>query len=164
VLIALAWPNHIHHERAQAWFSAIHTRGWATCPVTESGFVRVSSNSRAIPDARGPAEAISLLRRIRSLPGHEFWIDEVSPVDPIAAEPETTTSGSERPATGNAERSDSWTPDSWTPFDHLVGFRQVTDAHLLTLAIRHGGRLATFDRGIAELVPSDPSDCVEFIP
>jgi hypothetical protein len=103
------------------------------------------------------------LRRIRALPGHEFWIDEVSPVDPTAAEPATTTSGSIGPATGAATQPASWTPDRWTPFDHLVGFRQVTDAHLLTLAIHRGGRLATFDRGIAELVPSDPSDFVEFI-
>jgi len=51
-----------------------------------------------------------------------------------------------------------------TPFNHLVGFRQVTDAHLLTLAIRRGGRLATFDRGIVELLPKGSNACVELIP
>ncbi len=33
----------------------------------------------------------------------------------------------------------------------LVGHRQVTDAYLAQLARRHGGRLATFDAGLAAL-------------
>lgn len=136
VLVALAWPNHVHHARAMAWFSAIRDQGWATCPVTESGFVRVSSNSRAIPEARTPAEAVDLLVRIRALPGHEFWADDVSPADPECA-----------------------------PFARAVGYRQVTDAHLLSLAIRCGGVLATFDQGLPDLVPPDlPAGTVELIP
>ena len=134
VLVALAWPNHVHHGRALQWFSAIDEKGWATCPVTESGFVRVSSNVRVIPDARTPGQAIELLRQIRRLPGHRFWADDVSPVD------------SDSPA-----------------FEQVVGYRQVTDAHLLTLAVRNRGRLATFDRGVAELAPGTPA-AVELIP
>jgi hypothetical protein len=107
--------------------------------VTECGFVRVSSNARVIPDARPPAEAIELLRRMRELPGHTFWTDSVSPV----------SSGP-------------------TAFDRAVGYRQVTDAHLLSLALDHGGRLATFDRGVAELMPerhdSGHETGVELIP
>jgi predicted nucleic acid-binding protein len=95
--------------------------------MTETGFVRVSSNARVIPDARTPGEAIALLRAMRELPGHSFWEDNVSPAD----------SGSE-------------------PFERVVGHRQVTDAHLLTLARRRGGVLATLDRGVADLLPSDP--------
>ncbi len=49
-------------------------------------------------------------------------------------------------------------------FERIVGYRQVTDAHLLTLAIEKGGRLATFDRGIREIAPEDLSDVVELIP
>jgi toxin-antitoxin system PIN domain toxin len=134
VLVALAWPNHMHHGRALQWFSSIDEEGWATCPVTESGFVRVSSNVRVIPDARTPGQAIELLRQIRDLPGHCFWSDDVSPADPDA------------PA-----------------FERVVGYRQVTDAHLLTLALRKGGVLATFDRGVTELLPGTP-DAVELIP
>ena len=78
VLVALAWPNHVHHGRALAWFRGIRDEGWATCPATESGFVRVSSNFRVIPDARTPAEAISLLREMKSIPGHTFWPDDMS--------------------------------------------------------------------------------------
>lgn len=136
VLVALAWPNHVHHARAMAWFSAIRDQGWATSPVTESGFVRVSSNSRAIPDSRSPAEAIDLLIRIRAVPGHQFWADDVSPADPECA-----------------------------PFARVVGYRQVTDAHLLSLAIRNGGVLATFDQGVPGLLPPEfTADAVELIP
>lgn len=132
--MALAWPNHVHHSRALRWFIANREDGWATCPVTESGFVRVSSNVRAIPDARTPAQAIHLLRQIRRQPGHTFWGDDVSPVD-----------------------SDS------TAFEQVVSYRQVTDAHLVTIATRMDGRLATFDRGIVELVPHTPT-LVDLIP
>jgi predicted nucleic acid-binding protein len=30
----------------------------------------------------------------------------------------------------------------------LLGSRQVTDVYLLVLAVRHGGRLVTFDRSV----------------
>jgi hypothetical protein len=59
---------------------------------------------------------------MRELQGHAFWADDIS----AAAE----TSG---------------------PFARVVGYRQVTDAHLLALAVRRGGRLATFDRAVATL-------------
>lgn len=124
----------MHHTVAHRWFRANRNRGWATCPVIESGFVRVSSNRRAIPKACTPGEAIALLRRIRGLPGHVFWADNISPTDPHS-----------------------------TPFERVVGYRQVTDAHLLALAIRHGGRLVTFDRSLAELAGPDGRDAVELI-
>lgn len=135
VLVALAWPNHIHHRRALEWFGGVRDEGWATCPATEAGFVRVTSNVRAIPDARPPAEALALLREIRDVAGHQFWNDDVSPVDPEA-----------------------------TPFERVVGYRQVTDAHLLSLALRREGCLATFDRGAVELAPSGVESVVELIP
>lgn len=135
MLVALAWPNHVHHARARSWFDATHRAGWATCPLTESGFVRVSCNARVIPDARQPAQAIDLLRRMRELPGHLFWTDDVSPTDPAAA-----------------------------AFRRAVGYRQITDAHLLTLAMRHEGRLATFDGGLRALLPDDAERWIERIP
>jgi hypothetical protein len=130
----LAWPNHVHHRRAISWFQRVRDEGWATCPLTESGFVRVSSNARVIPDARPPVDAIALLRRMREVPGHVFWPDDVSPADEEAG-----------------------------AFSRVVGYRQVTDAHLLTLAARNGARLATFDRGVGELMP-DADGVVELIP
>jgi toxin-antitoxin system PIN domain toxin len=129
VLVALAWPNHVHHAAATTWFLEHHPAGWATCPVTQSGFIRVSSNRRVLPDARSPADAAALLRRYLELPGHSFWPDDVA----LAAAPEVDLTA-------------------------VQGYRQVTDVHLLVLTARHEGRLVTFDRslaatGIADVVP-----------
>ena len=130
VLIALAWPNHVHHRAAHRWFDRNRHLGWATSPATQSGFVRVSSNGRVMPDARSPREAIDLLRRILALPDHVFWNDDVS----IAT-------------------------SDLVDETKLVGHRQVADAHLVAVALRHGGRLGTLDRGIRNIVP--PSHSVE---
>jgi len=43
--------------------------------------------------------------------------------------------------------------DQQSPTGLLVGQRQVTDAYLLGLAIRHGGRLVTLATGVAALLP-----------
>jgi predicted nucleic acid-binding protein len=43
VLIALFDPAHIHHEPAHTWFAVACEDGWATCPLTENGFLRVVS-------------------------------------------------------------------------------------------------------------------------
>lgn len=131
LLVALAWPSHVHHGVAHRWFRRIHEDGWATCPLTESGFVRVSCNRLVLPEPASPRDAVLLLRQLIELPGHAFWSDDVS----IA-------------------RSQAFA------LDHLTGHRQVTDAHLLTLAAQHGGRLATLDRGIEALVPKgvEPHD------
>jgi toxin-antitoxin system PIN domain toxin len=128
LLIALAWPNHVHHRSALRWFDRTRKAGWATCPLTQSGFVRVSSNEHILPGARSPREALALLRRIVALPGHVFWEDDLS----IAA-------------TDLIDET------------RLLGHRQITDAHLLALALRHGGQLATLDRGITQLVPPSHS-------
>ena len=126
VLVALAWPNHLHHELATSWFTENHKKGWATSPGTETGFVRVSANRQAIPAAKAPGEAIDLLRRLTELQGHNFWTDDIA-----------------------FSRSELVDPNK------LFGHRQVTDAHLVALAIRNEGRLATFDRGVPDVVP-DP--------
>ena len=124
VLVALAWPNHVHHERARSWFEGNHRQGWATAPVTESGFVRVSSNRRVTPAATRPEAAILLLREMTALPGHAFWADDIS----IAR-------------------------SRWIAAERLLGHGQVTDAHLVALALRRRGKLVTFDRGVVEVLP-----------
>ena len=131
VLVALAWPNHVHHATALAWFDEVGRAGFATCSVTQSGFVRVSSNQRAIPDARSPREAREILRRIAALPGHVFWPDDVE----IAS-------------------------NEHIAWERLGSHAQVTDAHLLALAIRRGGRLASFDRGLVDLAPEGKAESV----
>lgn len=123
LLIALTWPTHVHHAAARRWFERRAGAGWASCPITQTGFVRISSNPKIIPDAVHPREAVSMLKRLTALPGHEFWPDEsvVSDTGPFASLA-------------------------------LVGHRQVTDAYLLSLAKYRGGKLATLDRGVEELI------------
>lgn len=118
-LVALAWDSHIHHARMRQWFAANSADGWATCPITESGFVRISTNPKVLPSPIGVADARRVLAALRTAAGHSFLSDNVSPVD--------------------------------DDFPAVVGHRQVTDAHLLTLARRRGIRLVTFDAAIVSL-------------
>ena len=123
-LVALAWPNHVSHAAAHRWFARHGTHGWVTCPMTQTGFVRVSSNPLIIAAAVSPRDALDLLVAMTRHPDHRFWPDDVSLAD--------------LPAELRAS---------------LVGHRQVTDAFLLGLAIAHEGKLVTFDRGVLGLVP-----------
>lgn len=80
-LMALAWDSHIHHATMRQWFSANRKGGWATCPITESGFVRVSSNPKIMAHPIGVETAIGVLRALRSSGGHSFLSDDVSITD-----------------------------------------------------------------------------------
>jgi hypothetical protein len=119
VLVALFDPDHIHHELAHDWFADHRAEGWATCAVTENGFVRVVSNPRYQPDAPRPAAVVDRLRRFCTSEHHHFWADPVSLRDAALFN-----------------------------LSVARGHRQVTDIYLLALARRQGGRLATFDRTI----------------
>ncbi|MBX7257063.1 MAG: VapC toxin family PIN domain ribonuclease [Candidatus Hydrogenedentes bacterium] len=136
MLIALAWPSHVHHQVAQTWFSANQSRGWATCPMTQCAFVRISSNQRIIPDAVQPQEALTLLGEIVALKHHRFWPDSISLTNILL------------------------------PAASLVGHRQVTDAYLLSLSIHQKGKLITLDQGIAALLPpgSPHRSALEIVP
>ena len=123
VLIALLWPSHTQHARAARWFGRHRSRGWATCPLTEAGFVRIVSNPAFSRDAVTPREAASLLAANTAAADHLFWPDDVSFGDAA------TFAGA-----------------------RLVGHQQVTDAYLLGLALHRGGVLATLDDRIAALV------------
>lgn len=80
-LVALAWDSHVHHATMREWFLANGKDGWATCPVTESGFVRVSSNAKIMPHPVGVESAIGVLAALRSIDGHTFLPDDVSLTD-----------------------------------------------------------------------------------
>lgn len=80
--MALAWDSHIHHQAVRAWFAANSADGWATCPVTESGFVRVSSNPKVLPSFIDVAAARRVLSGLRAVGVHRFLADDVSPTDP----------------------------------------------------------------------------------
>jgi uncharacterized protein len=137
VLIALAWPNHICHIQARNWFREQRDIGWATTPTTENGFIRVSSNSRVIPESKSPREAALLLRDLTAIGRHTFWPEESSIMD-----------------------------DRWIKLETIHTYRQVTDAHLLGLALRHEACLATFDRGLFHFKPhgADINNVICLIP
>jgi toxin-antitoxin system PIN domain toxin len=124
LLIALAWPQHVHHAAAHRWFDATGHVEWATCPITQLGFVRISSNPKIVAEAVSPREALEMLRRITALPGHVFWRDEITPLEAAVLNSIA-----------------------------LVGHRQLTDAYLLALAQHHRGKLATIDGGPEQLIP-----------
>lgn len=81
-LVALAWDSHVHHERVREWFLANSVNGWATCPVTEAGFVRVSSNPKVLPSAITVEAARGVLAALQNADGHRFLANEVSLTDP----------------------------------------------------------------------------------
>jgi toxin-antitoxin system PIN domain toxin len=81
VLLALAWPNHQHHAHAHAWFAAHATKGWATCSITQLGFIGLSSNPSFTPNAVSPRNAAQLLGKWTVHPAHQF-LESPSAEDP----------------------------------------------------------------------------------
>ena len=136
VLVAMAWPHHVAHEKVQAWLSQHAHEGWATCPLTQTAFVRILSNPAVSSYAPTPSDALALLQANLVLPGHKFWADDLSFVD--ALEPLKA---------------------------RLAGHQQVTDAYLLGLAVHKKGKFATMDRAISSLLPekSRERDFIELI-
>lgn len=80
-LVALAWDSHVHHAPMRAWFGANRGAGWATCAVTESGFVRVSSNPKVLPTFIAVEAAQGVLSTLRAVEGHRFLSNDVSLCD-----------------------------------------------------------------------------------
>lgn len=77
VLLALLDRDHVDHERARAWITGQIERGWASCAITQNGFVRVISQPR-YPSPISVAHAIDLLARATHTRYHEFWSCTVS--------------------------------------------------------------------------------------
>jgi toxin-antitoxin system PIN domain toxin len=78
VLIALSDEAHDYNRRAVAWFMQDQQRAWATCPITENGFVRIIGHRNYPGFSGGTSAACQLLGALCSLPGHQFWQDSVS--------------------------------------------------------------------------------------
>ena len=119
VLIALLDAGHSMHRRATQWFGAEAAKGWASCPITQNGCVRIMSHP-GYPNSLPVNEIVLRLREACLAHVHQFWPDDLSMLDPTIAD-----------AT------------------HIHGPRQITDLYLLALAVRHGGRLVMFDESIS---------------
>jgi len=127
VLIALLWPPHEAHARAQRWFAQNARHGWATCAMTQAGFVRIVSNPIFSRRAVSPRDALDVLSGSLQHPAHHFWTEDIGVTEAFA----------------HFGR-------------RLLGHQQITDAYLLGLAIQKKGRLATLDAGLSSLL-SDQS-------
>jgi toxin-antitoxin system PIN domain toxin len=137
VLLALFWRRHVFHENVKKWFIANRAAGWATCPMTEAGFIRLYAQPSLMGVELHLADACELIERNTSSPEHTFW-PQTHPVSQMTP----------------ALRS------------RLTGHQQLTDAILLDLAIRNGGKLVTLDKRIARLLHenSPHRDALESIP
>jgi toxin-antitoxin system PIN domain toxin len=124
-LLALLWENHVFHARMARWFTSNENRWWATCPITEQGFVRIVSNAAYMNPAPGVGSALNLLEKTTEASrNHQFWADDL----PLSA---LSTFLRRR----------------------LQGPKQITYAYLLALAMHHKAKLITFDRRIEVLAP-----------
>ncbi|MGD2046178.1 MAG: VapC toxin family PIN domain ribonuclease [Gemmatimonadota bacterium] len=133
VLVALFDPAHLHHEATHAWLEENHGSGWATCPITENGFLRAVSH----PDYPGNrvtvGDALERLSRFTDAAEHHFWPDSTS--------------------LRRSSRVDAGLLD---------GHDRVQGAYLLLLAVENDGRLVTFDADVPleAVVQADPGQLV----
>lgn len=124
VLLALSLEHHIHHHLAHDRFAELES--WSTCPVTESGLLRLLMTEQVVGRKVTGSEALAQLDALRRVQGWTFLVDSVS-----LAESQIDTRV-------------------------LMGRRQVTELHLVELAASHGVSLATFDASLkTALVPDD---------
>jgi hypothetical protein len=120
VLIALIDPDHVAHDDSHRWFGSREATAWATCPIVENGVIRIVGHPRYPNSPGSPAFVAEILVKLRKLPGHVFWPDDLSLV-----------------GSGDVDSAKILTP------------AQVTDTYLLALAKAHRGQLATFDRKLS---------------
>lgn len=118
VLLALFDSDHSDHHRAREWLGSEIGPGWASCAITENGFVRIISQPR-YPSPIPPKLAVERLRTATETEHHTFWDSDLSFLDKRTIRA-----------------------------DRVHGAKQVTDVYLLALAVHHGGRFVTFDRSI----------------
>ena len=120
VVLALLDFDHVFHAAAHRWWKTAKGHGWASCPITENGVVRIMSQpSYASPDQYSVSDVVSWLKNFASGTDHEFWADDLSLLD-----------------------------NSCFEASRILGPKQLSDIYLLGLASSKGGRLVTFDRKI----------------
>jgi toxin-antitoxin system PIN domain toxin len=118
VLLALFDPDHVHHDVAHDWFADHDEADWASCPLTENGFLRTARVARTSTFVSIP-ELVDRLRKFQTSTAHQFWADDITLLD-----------------------------ENLLNVRAIHGTRQLTDIFLLALAVRRGGRLVTFDARI----------------
>jgi uncharacterized protein len=121
VLVALFNAGHVHHELAHDWFEDHGSKdGWASCPLTENGLLRILSNPGRLDPPVPLLELTTLLKQFCERTRHHFWNDELSFRDPRAFN-----------------------------MSAVRGYRQLTDVYLLAVAVRNRGTFVTLDAGVS---------------
>ncbi len=115
VLIALFDPDHVSHEPAMSWFAAHAKQGWASCPLTQNGCLRIMSTP-SYPNFKPVQAVVKRLEEACAERIHEFWPDGPSLLDSGVFD-----------------------------VTRIHGPRQITDVYLLGLAVQRQGRFVTFD-------------------
>jgi toxin-antitoxin system PIN domain toxin len=118
VLIALHDRDHVHHTLAGEWLEARSQQGWASCPLTQNGCLRIMSQS-GYSNPQPLALLLQMLQTSTLASFHQFWPDDVSVLD-----------------------------DAHFRHAHINSPRQLTDLYLLGLAVKNQGCLVTFDQRI----------------
>ena len=128
-LIALLWEEHPFHKRCAEWFIRSANAGWATCPMTESGCVRVLCTPAFTANPPSVHSAIRLIQAAtESGSNHHCLMDDL-PLSAVGAR--------------------------WS---NRLGHKQITDAYLLALAMHHKAKLVTFDRRMEILAPEGSAE------
>lgn len=118
-LIALLDENHPAHDAVYQWFNHNIEQGWASCPLTQNGCLRILSQP-SYPRPLSITESYERLRVAMSTPYHQFIADDISLFD-----------------------------DTLVRYNDLHSYQQITDVYLLALAVAHGARLVTLDTHIS---------------
>ena len=93
--------------------------GWASCAITQNGFLRIRSQS-GYPGSVSPRAAAQRLAVAVATGHHEYWDCDLSMLDATVFD-----------------------------HTRVHGPRQITDLYLLALAVHHGGRFVTFDQTVS---------------
>ena len=118
ILIALLDTGHIMHDAATSWLELEIENGWASCPLTQNGTIRILSQP-AYPNSQPAALVAERLMEACANDQHLFWTDSISLL---------------------SDKTINW--------HKILGHRQITDSYLLALAVQNEGRFVTFDQNV----------------
>ena len=119
ILIALFDAAHQRHDDAHHWMELNRKNGWATCPITQNGCIRIISQ----PGYSGQLSIHDISNRLwnsTNVEDHHFFQDSISLCDPTKFH-----------------------------HTKIKSSKALTDLYLLGLAVENDARLVTFDTRIA---------------